>query len=369
MASVGTARNSYWKTTNPIPSDPVYDKFSSSQTHTKVKLNNPIPKDPVYSSPRERRAYTPKPRVKPEALAIARNHQGRDLAFLFNPSFQVIPIGVRPTHQETRDYGKENYQKIKQIQRANKERQGESARQTPVKAVYKPNKFDHVQSKVAERIQTPIAPRPSSAKIQRSQSMFDLNKSSKTLTNTITSENIKKTRPSSARVSSKDTNNKDIEKNRRPVTATQNARPKSHIVLNKQSLKNVKLKRSPSLSALDDLKNKQEKDFNKHKRGSVPKYLQERQQQWKVAEKERIASLPDPTIPEGHSLMPEDDRLKTFNMLKKSKHEMTKELQSLPFGKDTMRVKNRKDTLERKLQEVDAAMKIFSRPKVFIKDE
>lgn len=52
MASVGTARNSYWKTTNPIPSDPVYDKFSSSQTHTKVKLNNPIPKDPVYSSPR-----------------------------------------------------------------------------------------------------------------------------------------------------------------------------------------------------------------------------------------------------------------------------------------------------------------------------
>lgn len=45
--------------------------------------------------------------------------------------------------------------------------------------------------------------------------------------------------------------------------------------------------------------------------------LQERQQQWKVAEKERIASLPDPTIPEGHSLMPEDDRLKTFNMLKK----------------------------------------------------
>ena len=37
-----------------------------------------------------------KPRVKPEALANARKQQGRELAYLFNPSMKVIPIGHRP---------------------------------------------------------------------------------------------------------------------------------------------------------------------------------------------------------------------------------------------------------------------------------
>ena len=40
---------------------------------------------------------SPKPRVKPEALAIARNNQGKELAYLFNPAMKIIPIGVRPS--------------------------------------------------------------------------------------------------------------------------------------------------------------------------------------------------------------------------------------------------------------------------------
>ena len=55
--------------------------------------------------------------------------------------------------KQSRDFNKENYGKIKEIQRANKEKQIESARQTPVKAVYKLNKYDHIQSKVSQRIQ------------------------------------------------------------------------------------------------------------------------------------------------------------------------------------------------------------------------
>lgn len=55
--------------------------------------------------------------------------------------------------QEGKNFGKENYQKIKEIQKANKEKQRESARGEPMKAIYKPGKFDHVESKVAEAIQ------------------------------------------------------------------------------------------------------------------------------------------------------------------------------------------------------------------------
>ena len=38
------------------------------------------------------------------------------------------------------------------MQRANRERQKESTKTEPVKAVYKPGKFDHVGSKVAEEV-------------------------------------------------------------------------------------------------------------------------------------------------------------------------------------------------------------------------
>ena len=52
-----------------------------------------------------------------------------------------------------------------------------------------------------------------------------------------------------------------------------------------------------------------------------------------------------------------------------AQEQMLRELQSLPVSKDTVRVKQRKEYLEKKLQEIETAIKIFSRPKVFVKDE
>lgn len=49
--------------------------------------------------------------------------------------------------------------------------------------------------------------------------------------------------------------------------------------------------------------------------------------------------------------------------------EMMSELKAIPLSRDTMRIKQRKDELEKKLREVDSAIKIFSRPRVFIKNE
>ena len=47
--------------------------------------------------------------------------------------------------------------------------------------------------------------------------------------------------------------------------------------------------------------------------------LQNRKKEWKKDEEERIANIPDPTIPAGHSLMPEKERVKTLTLLKKCK--------------------------------------------------
>lgn len=352
-----------WRLTSPIPKDPVYDKrgfgLQSSRADRKQRSrSSPIPVDPVYANGMEdSHNAAPRPRVKPEAINIARLHQGGALAQLFNPAFRVIPIGSRPKTQEGKNFGKENYQKIKEIQKANKEKQKESARGEPMKAIYKPRKFDHVESKVAEAIQAPpTAPRPNSTDYLKAHSKsgpkVNVDKRPASAEPVVPRiEKLSIPRASSAR---------QVRIERKPV---------NHVAENARKAKSIKMKRAPSLNALDDLKKKQESDMTAYKRGNVPKYLKTRQERWKKEEETRLANIPDPSIPPGHSLMPDDERRKTLALLNKSQDEMLRELQSLPVSKDTLRVKQRKEHLEKKLQEVDTAVKIFSRPKVFVKDE
>eukprot|EP00111_Clytia_hemisphaerica_P010297 TCONS_00030126-protein len=385
---------SHWNRSSPIPTDPCYNPkpVSRPPSASHLPLKGPISSDPGMDTDRSTRSVSSaKPRVKPEALSIARNHQGKELAYLFNPAMKVIPIGVKAVKQTQKDHGKENFRKIKEIQRANRDRQVETSRQTPMKAVYKPDKFEHVQSKVAQRIKTPQAPRPATAdgtpsqrNIQRSLSTSDLSVQGQSVTKTqqnikrVTMQENKKTytRPQSAREErQKKTRVVGDEKNtpKRPQSAITSSsvkkqeRPKSHIKLNKQAVRTSNLKRSPSLSALDDLKKKKEKDIEDHRRGSIPKYLRDRQARWKREEDERIANIPDPTIPAGHVQMDNRERKATLDKLKKSHVELLGELKSMPLSRDTLRIKARKDELEKKLRETDSAIKIFSRERVFIK--
>ena len=90
-----------WRFTSPIPTDPAYDKSYSSRSgrtdHRQRDRRSPIPSDPVYSNEDRSTDVVPRPRVKAEALNIARLHQGGALAQIFNPAFRIIPIGSRPS--------------------------------------------------------------------------------------------------------------------------------------------------------------------------------------------------------------------------------------------------------------------------------
>ena len=61
----------------------------------------------------------------------------------------------------------------------------------------------------------------------------------------------------------------------------------------------------------------------------------------------------------------------TYNFFKTyfvaDQQELVAQLNALPVRVDTLRVKTRKAELERKLSEIEDAIKIFSRPKVFVK--
>lgn len=60
-------------------------------------------------------------------------------------------------------------------------------------------------------------------------------------------------------------------------------------------------------------------------------------------------------------------RYSFFSFFFSAQTELLTQLNALPVRVDTLRVKTTKAELERKLSEIEDAIKIFSRPKVFVK--
>lgn len=247
----------------------------------------------------------------------------------------------------------DNVRRMRQIQRQSKEREAEGHK--PVKALWKSDKYSNVQSKVKDDIQRePDAPRPHSACFMRAHSRsgpsvkFSSRPSSPDIVPP--EEKLSVPRASSAT----------------DVKLTRNSF--DFIKINGVNARNVPIVRSPSLTALDNLKKQKEDAFNKkHKFGEVPKYLQSRKVQWKKDEEERIASIPDPEMPPGHRALPEVERRTTLGLLLKREDELVREMSALPLRMDTFRIRSQKQEIEKKLSEVDEAKKIFSRSKVFVK--
>lgn len=124
--------------------------------------------------------------------------------------------------------------------------------------------------------------------------------------------------------------------------------------------------------------------------------LLERRDLWRKEEEARQRSQPDPSMPPGHTLMPESQRLETLNNLLQSEclgkggwkgargramhpcstqspcplvgqSQLLRELVLLPAGADSLRAQGHRAELDRKLVQIEEAVKIFSRPKVFVK--
>lgn len=113
-----------------------------------------------------------------------------------------------------------------------------------------------------------------------------------------------------------------------------------------------------------------EREETKHGEfGKVPAYLQKRRAKWAATEADRIASAPDPDCPPGMTVMPESERLETLRALKATLDDVKANLQRLPLTIETPSQIRRKNALEAKYKEVEDAVKIFSRRKVFVRDD
>eukprot|EP00238_Polyblepharides_amylifera_P004163 CAMPEP_0196594920 /NCGR_PEP_ID=MMETSP1081-20130531/79661_1 /TAXON_ID=36882 /ORGANISM="Pyramimonas amylifera, Strain CCMP720" /LENGTH=273 /DNA_ID=CAMNT_0041919323 /DNA_START=25 /DNA_END=846 /DNA_ORIENTATION=+ len=101
--------------------------------------------------------------------------------------------------------------------------------------------------------------------------------------------------------------------------------------------------------------------------GKVPSYLKERKNELADVEARRRAAAEAEDVPEGMRLLPDDERLRTLKQLEETKKQVDLDWQKLPFNIETPGQIRHKQSLDTRLKEVEDAIKIFSRKKVFVR--
>lgn len=252
---------------------------------------------------------------------------------------------------DEKNYLRENVQKMRQVQKKNKSLEEE--KQIPIKPLWKSKRYENVESRIGHYTDTESnnVNRPFSASFLKAHSRSG----------------------PSVQDSSRPFTPKEVSKKVSvpPAAVACEFKPIRHnydfVKVNGKSAKCTPCTKNPEAEALESLSKKREEDFQRHKYGELPKYLQNRREQWKKEEEERIANTPDASLPPGHKMMPEDERLQTLQVLQNNEKELVKKLSALPLRNDTFWVRSQKIELEKQLKETEEALKIFTRSKVFVK--
>ena len=100
--------------------------------------------------------------------------------------------------------------------------------------------------------------------------------------------------------------------------------------------------------------------------GKVPHYLEEFKHQHEVQREQRRLAEEAANCPPGMRLLPEAERLETLEMLEKGKDEVYQAINRLPIASNTGAVQRRRQEYENKLNEIETAIKTFSRRKVYV---
>lgn len=75
----------------------------------------------------------------------------------------------------------------------------------------------------------------------------------------------------------------------------------------------------------------------------------------------------EPNCPPGHVILSEEERVETLKTLRQNYEKLIFSLNSLSITCDTLRIRKRRIQLEDELRDVEEAIKVFDRPKVYVK--
>ena len=109
-------------------------------------------------------------------------------------------------------------------------------------------------------------------------------------------------------------------------------------------------------------KNEKHKDF-----GKIPDYIKKYEMERELQKEELKRKEEESKIPKGTKLLSEEERLATLNGLIKNKNEITNQLEKMPITNRTMAIQKRKEELSQKLEEIESAIQMFSKKRVFVK--
>ncbi|XP_047992610.1 uncharacterized protein LOC125231260 isoform X2 [Leguminivora glycinivorella] len=132
------------------------------------------------------------------------------------------------------------------------------------------------------------------------------------------------------------------------------------------------------LNAILERKDRDNKDPylpSGYQRGVVPAYLRARRDGGgagagagaRARARARRAPSRATSARRGNVALPDQERKETLRMLRNSFAELVSELNKMPVKTDTLRMRNRKMELEKQLAKLEEGIKVFSRPKVFVK--
>ncbi|KGL81941.1 Enkurin domain-containing protein 1, partial [Tinamus guttatus] len=352
------------KISGPIPPDPTlfpdyYKRPFSARGRLEGNVqqldftSGPLSPYPTLGSARQ---VQPAPRIHPSGRDILEKGRKGTVGLLL----QLEGISLdRDLPVKRKDQKKENVRRIKEIQRKckEKERTREHSQPKPVKALWKSQKYDNVESKVKAKLQESSPPPiPEALKYLKAYSRCG--------------PGIKPCRPLSPSLARMRAGADTEAAEAGGAKAKVEGRSVDFIKHNALNAKRAPLWRSQSLQTLAELleqKHREQEEYNAKQKGHVPQYLLQRKELWRRQLEEQQRNLPDPDTPPGHARMPEEQRLETLSNLKQSQEQLVKELVMLPVRADTLSIQKRRMELERKLSQIEEALKIFTRPKVFIK--
>ncbi|XP_017754524.1 PREDICTED: putative uncharacterized protein DDB_G0282499 [Eufriesea mexicana] len=103
-----------------------------------------------------------------------------------------------------------------------------------------------------------------------------------------------------------------------------------------------------------------------YRMGVIPKYIKNRKEIQKRMQKAKVEEQ-DPNCPNKHVPLPDNERKETLRMLKKNYQDYVNELNMMPIKVDTLRAQQRKIEIEKQLNKLEEGIKVFSRPKVYVK--
>lgn len=271
-----------------------------------------------------------------------------------------------------KDHMKENYRQLRQKQLQNRDDQISKMRSKP-ESFSKLIEFKNIESRVYQEREISENNIPQTARTNDSVFLM------KGANNRRLLNQVRKGQEARRQVEKQLESAEYYSTAKRPSTPRKDAVPKANeiadlaprsqenwVASNKLRMQ-TQMSSSTTSSKLLDRSSNGKKPAPKHKSfGKVPSYLTQRKTEMKLLKEREEAMKPDKDCPPGMTLMPNEERLATLETLQQSKEECISQLSKMPIAIETLSLKEKQHSLECKLKEIDNAINLFSKPKVFI---